>query len=107
MQLKIRITTPKDKAEGTTKRLKPFLIGNKALSFSTTIEKYPDYDVLYWILETDIRRALKIQRNVLLYEGAINNILGNKHVMKRLKPEDRPILKEMLGQKTKIEIIKD
>lgn len=107
MQLKIRITTPKDQAEGTNKKLRPLLIGNKALEFQTTIEKKPDYDLLYWTIETDVRRAMKIQRNVLLYENAINSILSNKHVMNRLKPIDRPILKEMLSQKTKIEIIKE
>ena len=108
MQLKVRITTPKGQAKGTQKKLQKFLLGIKKPQKVITNE---DDSQIVWIMETDIRSALKIQRNVSFYdklvEGIFKNRLLAKVVKKKVPKEQQDELEAMLKNQTKIEIIKN
>jgi len=108
MELKIRITTPKGQATGAQKTLRPFLIGSKKkiIKFETYVNE--DDSELYWVIVTDLRRSLKINRNITMYKVMIGTILGNKRVNKMIKDEkQKEELRKMLSDQTKIEIIKE
>jgi 4-hydroxy-3-methylbut-2-en-1-yl diphosphate synthase IspG/GcpE len=106
--IKIRITTPKGQASATQKRLQPFLIGSKKklVAFNTYINE--DDSELYWEIETELRRAMKITRNAGMYKEMIQAVLGNKTVAKLIEsPEQKQELTNMLNDQTKIEVLKE
>jgi len=108
MKIKIIIKTPKGQATGTEKKLRPFIIGKKA---NHQIFTTPEDNQILWELETDIRHALKIQRNVTAYDSMIKGMFSHKLMKKlsdkQLSPEDKKQLEEMLINQTSVEIIKE
>jgi len=108
MELKIRIRTPKGQAKGTEKKLRPILIGNKGLHEVWTNEEDNE---IYWVIQTDIRHAMKINRNISTYDliikGVFKNKLMKKVTNKQLSPEDKTQLEDMLTNQTKVDIIKE
>ena len=107
MELKIKVTTPKGQAKATEKKLRPFLLGGRKINAVWTNE---DDNEIYWEIHTDIRNAMKIQRNVSMYDSTIKSIFEHKLVKKmsekKLSLEDNAQLKDMLANQTSIEIIK-
>lgn len=106
--IKIRITTPRGQATATQKRIQPFLIGSKKklVKFNTYVNE--DDSELYWEIETELRRAMKITRNVGMYKQMIQTVLGNKTVNKLIEsPEQKKELADMLNDQTKIEVLKE
>ena len=106
--IKIRITTPKGHATRANKNLQPFLIGSKKklVRFDTYVNE--DDNELYWEIETELRRALKITRNVGMYKEMIQAVMGNKKVKKMIKDEaQKEELENMLSNQTEITIIKE
>lgn len=108
MEIKIRIRTPKGQAKGTEKKLRPFLLGGRQLSEVWTNEEDNE---LYWVVNTDVRNAMKISRNVAAYANIIKGMFDNKLMRKvsdkQLSPEDKAELKDMLLNQTEVEIIKE
>lgn len=107
MELKIKITTPKGQAKATEKRLRFFILNKKDIHRVWTNEEDNE---IYWEVHCDVRRAMKIQRNVAAYEHMIETVMHHKqfkkHGEKRLSKEDQAELKDMLENQTTIEIIK-
>uniref|UniRef100_A0A6M3IE71 Uncharacterized protein n=1 Tax=viral metagenome TaxID=1070528 RepID=A0A6M3IE71_9ZZZZ len=105
MKLKILITTPKGQAQGTEKKIRPFILG---LTSKHKLYVNKEDDKICWVVDTDINRAFKIQRNVLLYDKMVSGLLHNPMIRRaaKLKPEDFKVLDDMLRNQTKVEIIK-
>lgn len=107
MKIKVLITTPKGQAEKTEKKLRPFLIGDKKKITNEVFVNKEDTQII-WEIECDIRRALKIQKNVTMFEVMARSLFENKMVKKateKLKKEDQEELEKMLFDMTKVEII--
>jgi len=105
MQTKIEIKTPKGYASKVAGKLRPFLLGfNKPKS----IETNKDDNKIVWIIESNVRRIMKINRNVALYESLVTNILKNKKLRKkaRLNLEQEKELNDLLLKHTTVSIIK-
>jgi len=107
MEIKILINTPKGQAKGTEKKLRPFLLGkNKPKELWTNEED----NQIVWIIDTDVRRAMKIQRNVMVFDKMMESVLNHKYVKgtihKKLSKEDQAQLKDMLQNQTTVEVIK-
>ena len=111
MELKVSIRTPSGQASGTEKKLRPFVIG-RSLGKRTVLDTYtsPNDDEIIWVVETDIRNALKIQRNVAMFDKFIKGTMDNKLVKKLLNKElskkDSKELENMLVNHTSVEVIK-
>jgi len=105
MEVKIQIKTPKGYATKIEKQLRPWLIG-----FNKPKEIYVNKanSKLYWVMDSSVRRCMKIQRNVTMYESMINRIMGSKKVRKmaKLNEEQTKELDNMLLNQTEIKIIK-
>lgn len=105
MEIKIQINTPKGYAKKIEHQLRPWLIGsNKPKEMFVN----KDDDTLYWVVETTIKRCLKIQRNVTMFETMMKGILNNPKVKKmaKLTEEQRKELDDMIFNHTKITIVK-
>ena len=78
MIIKIRITTPKGQASKAQRKLQPLLIGSKKRlkKFNTYVNE--DDNEMYWEIESDVKKCLKISKNVAGYKGMIEMVLKNK-----------------------------
>ena len=108
MKIKIRIRTPKGQARKAEKRLRPWLLGLKSRHATYVNEEDNE---LYWEVEDNVRKCLKIQRNVNLYEQVVKTVLDNKAVKKtlrgKLSDEQEADLKDMLMNQTKVDVLKE
>jgi hypothetical protein len=106
MRLRIEIKTPQGQAKGTAGKLKPFILGRAAVTNQVWANQKDD--TIIWVVDTDVRRAMQIERNVALFDKTVRMILGNRMVqgVAKLSPEDRKELNKMLKDQTKIRIIK-
>ena len=106
---KIKITTPKNQAKATEKKIRKFIIGFKKVKVDTYTND--DDNELYWEVEGSVRDILKINRNVFYFTQMIQGVLDNKlmkrTMRKKLSPEDEEQLKNMLLNQTSCEIIKE
>ena len=107
MRLRIEIKTPTGYAISTANQLKPFILGTRK------VEKHDVYankanDKIIWIVDADIKDALRIQKNVAFFAQATSMILKSKVVqgLAKLSKEDQLELNKMLTNQTKIRIIK-
>lgn len=107
MQVVIEIKTPKGSATKTEKRIRPFImpLGSKHKTWTS-----PEDDTIYWEVEDDLKKVMKIQRNIAMFDMVIKNIFQHK-VMKqygipKLSKEDQDELKKMLENHTSVTIIK-
>lgn len=110
MKIKIKVTTPKGQAEGTSSKLKPFIIGFNKVKVDTYVS--PDNDVIYLDVEGEPRRVLKVAANAQAYSAIIENVFQKKIMGKGIKdyidkPEDKEQLEKMLKEGTQVEIIKE
>lgn len=107
MRLRIEIRTPKGYATDTARKLQPFILGSHKLENHEVFANKAN-DTIIWIVETEIRRALIIQRNVTLFDKTTQSILKSKVVqgMAKLSREDKLQLEDMLSHQTKIKVIK-
>ena len=109
MKIKIKVSTPKGQAEGTSHKLRPFLIGFNKVKTETYIS--PEDDMIFIDVEGDARRVLKVASNAYGYNEIIKNIFKKKIMGKSigdaLSPEDAKELEKMLKEGTKVEIVKD
>ena len=113
MKVKIEIRTPKGNAKDTERKIMPILIG-ELIKKKVKIESYSndEDDTIYWDIEGEARSVFKIIKNVHMYDHVIKNVFENKLMVKTirqklLKKEDEAILKEMLKNQTKVNIIKE
>lgn len=113
MKVKIEIRTPKGNARDTERKIMPILIGELTKK-KINIESYSNEedDTIYWDIEGEARAIFKIIKNVYMYDHVIKNVFENKLMVKTirqklLKKEDEAILKEMLKNQTKVNIIKE
>lgn len=106
MRIRIEIKTPKGQAIGTSKKLKPFIIGFRKTSNQVYANKADD--TIIWIVDGTIKDCLAIQRNLTLFSQLINGVLGNKMVqgVAKLSKEDKKELDDMLHNQTTIRVIK-
>jgi hypothetical protein len=110
MKIKIKITTPKGQALGTSSKLKPFLIGFNKVKCETYVND--EDDTIYIEVEGEPRRVLKVASNAHGYSAMITNIFEKKIMGKGIKdyidkPEDKEALEKMLKEGTTVEIIKE
>jgi len=109
MKIKIKVTTPKGQAEGTSWKLKPFLIGFNKVNCKTYISPYNDQ--IFIEVEGDARRVLKVAGNAYGYNEIVKNIFKKKVMGKgvgdALSPEDAKELEKMLKEGTTVEVIKE
>lgn len=103
----IKIKTPKGCATSTNKHLKRFIVGKTPIK---NIYISPNDDEFYWEIETNIKKYLKLHRNVLMFDnmvlGVFKNKMADKAVKKLLKPGQYEELQEMLTNQTTVEIVK-
>jgi hypothetical protein len=104
MELKILITTPKGAATKTERQIRPYIIGHNKLDIDLYVS--PEDDQIVWHMKGDIRACMKAQRNVVLYDTIIQNVLKNKVVKKFVDKKDLPELEDMLKNHTTVEVIK-
>ena len=109
MRVKIKVTTPKGQAEGTSKKLKPWLIGFNKVKTETYVS--PENDIIYIEVEGEPRRVLKVTENAHKYSLIINKVFEQKIMGKGIKdavdPKDREELEHMLKEGTQVEVIKE
>lgn len=110
MKIKIKVTTPKGQAEGTSSKLKPFLIGFNKVKCETYVS--PDNDIIFIEVEGEPRRVLKVASNAYGYSAMIKNVFEKKIMGKGIKdyidkPEDRDELEKMLKEGTTVTVIKE
>ena len=108
MEIKILITTPKGNARGTEAKLRTALL--KWDAPKKIIINKADNKII-WIIEGDIKKCLKIQKNIIGFQKLAQYFLNNKLVKKGINkladsPEDYEKLKQAFINNTKIEIIK-
>lgn len=110
MRLKIRIQTPKGQAQATEKKLRGWILGISPHGKVET-ESNPEDNQIIWTIETDIKHAMSIQRNVIRYDQLISGIFQNKLLQRviraRVPQAQQKELEDMLKNQTRIEIIKD
>lgn len=107
MEIKIEIRTPKGQARGTSKKLKPFILGSKKVKNTVWTNKADDK--IYWVVDcADSRSYMAIARNLTIFDKLVNGILNNKLVkgVAKLKPGEMAELNEMLHNQTKIRVVK-
>jgi len=110
MKLKIQIKTPKGHAKKTAKKIVPFILGLKKLDKEKLKTNKAD-SIIIWTIECDINRALKISRNVALYEQLVSGVFKQKMVKKMIKKkfskEEVKKVEDMLFKKTSVKILKE
>jgi|TARA_R100000501_G_C2600176_1_gene97480 hypothetical protein len=106
MKLKIKITTIKGRAKKTEKKIRPFILGVRKPKVHKVRINKADNKII-WTVEDDVRRINKIHFNVLRFDSIMQRVLGNKMLMKKVKPEQLKELKDMLMNHTKVEVIKN
>ena len=104
-EIKILITTPKGCASNTEKKLRPFLIGNKAKSLKMYVNN--DDNKILWVINCELRKAILITRNVTFFHKTINAVLRSRVVRKvsHLSENDIIELDKMLKQDTNIVVV--
>lgn len=107
MELKISIRTPQGCAKRTQRQLRPLLLG-RVIPGATYVNE--DDDTLYWELEAPLRQAVKIQRNVAIFDKVISGVFQSKIMRKKVWPklsdQDQAQLKDMLLHHTQVSILK-
>ena len=105
-EYKLKITTPKGQAKGSMGKIKVAILGRVKAEECYVNE---EDDTIIMVLNTDIRRMLKIQRNANLYDEFVKKFMGNritKKVLRTKVSEDkRKELEHLLMNETSIEII--
>lgn len=109
MKVKIKISTPKGQARGTSEKLRPFLIGFNKVKCETYVS--PEDDIIFLDVEGDARRVLKVTANAYGYSEIVKNIFKKKVMGKgisdALNEKDAAELEKMLTEGTKVEIIRE
>lgn len=103
MEIKVRIKTPNGQATKTYKKIKPFMRLDTCEHEAYTNEE--DNEMM-WIIRGDIRRVMKIQRNIGVFHNIMTKVMDNKQIKGIIRKEDYNDLKDMLEDNTSIEIIK-
>lgn len=107
MKIKIQVRTPKGQATKTNKKLKLFIVGKTAIK---EIYISPDDDEFIWVVECDIKRYMKIARNITMFDNMIQNVFKSKIMNKALKraisAEQRLELEDLLRNHTTVSIVK-
>jgi len=106
MEYRIKVRTPKGQATKAEKKLKLLITGG-AKPKETFVNEQDDTLVL--VMDTDVRKMMKVTKNVAKYEtfvkGLLDNRLTKKAFRKHLNEEQETDLKEMLLTQTTIDII--
>jgi len=106
MKIKVRIRTISGKATSVEKKIRPFILGLRKPKIHQVKINKADNEIL-WTIEDDIRKIMKVQKNVMKFDGVMKLVLGNKLFKKKVKPEQRKELEDMLLNHTSVEIIKE
>jgi hypothetical protein len=105
MKAKVTIKTAVGYAESVHKQIEPFLMGLRKPK-GYTYEFNDDKSQIVWHLEDNERRILKIARNVNMYDvmvkGIMNHRLFRKVIDKKLEPNQKAELEDLLKNQTKI-----
>lgn len=107
MRLRIEIKTPKGYAASTSSKLKPFILGrNKVTEHQIYCNK--DDSMIIWIIDAQIKEAMRIQKSLAYYDVVTSSVLKSKVVrlMAHLSHEDQKQLDDMLKKQTTLRIIK-
>ena len=96
----------KGRAKKTEKKIRPFILGVRKPKVHKVRINKADNKII-WTVEDDVRRINKIHFNVLRFDSIMQRVLGNKMLMKKVKPEQLKELKDMLMNHTKVEVIKN
>ena len=108
MIIKIRIKTPKNGATGIEKKIRGWLLPRKV---TPKVEVNGEGSEIIWTVDTDIRRATKIYKNVGRFDALMSGIMGSKMVRKRVLKEQGQKgldeLNDMLINHTSCEIIRE
>lgn len=103
----VKIKTPKGYAKKIEWKLRPFLIG---IHQPKEIKTNKDDSEIVWTIEAPVRRILKINRNVALFDSLMTNVMQNRKVKKRinkhLDKDQQQELDEMLFKHTEVKIVK-
>jgi predicted DNA-binding antitoxin AbrB/MazE fold protein len=110
MKVKIEIKTPEGQAEGTLKKLKPFLIGFNKVKSESYINN--NNSIMYLECEGRPKEILKITKNCYTYTAFIDQIFKQKIMGKGImdladSKDDIKELEKMLKEGTKVKIIKE
>jgi len=106
MLLKIQIKTPPGQANKTQKKLRGFILKG-TIPINSTVNDTDD--TMVWEIDAPIKKCLKIQKRVVMFDSLMDGMLTNKMVGKAIKKhlsqEDQEQLKEMLTQQTSVSIL--
>lgn len=107
--IKIKIKTPKGQAKKTALKIEQYILGKKKHKLEK-FEVNKEDSIIIWTVRTNLRQAMKINRNVAVYETIINEVWTNKHMTKQLKKkytkEELKEVKQMLTKQTTVDILK-
>ena len=108
MRTRILVKTPKGQASKTEKKIRMFILGMQKAHNIYVNEEDTEF---VWEIETNVRKTMKIHRNVCRYEQMMKGVLDHKLMKKtlrqKLKPEDEEMLKDMLLKQTEVVIVKN
>lgn len=107
MEVKVRIITPDGMAFKLEPKLRTVLMPMGAKSRCDICDGH----TIHWFVDCSIKQALKLNKNVALFDTMMINVFNNKHVSKLIKasidkPEDYAILQELFKHHTKVTIVK-
>lgn len=105
MQAKIMIRTPAGQAKGTEAKIKPFIIGIRKNKYKVYTDR-ADSKII-WIVEGSIRELIAIQRNVMLFDRMVAQVMQNRIVQgaARLTKDQKKELEDMFKHHTSIKIL--
>lgn len=105
MDLKIQIKTPKGQATRLEKNMRPFLLGTRKFKKKETWVS-PEDNCVIWDIETDIKRAMKISRNVNAFDLIMSRVMSDKRIKKMINEKDKAELEDLLKNQTEVEVVK-
>jgi hypothetical protein len=112
MKIKIKVQTPNNTADKILPELKRLLLGVSQRQLSS-FEVYtnPEGSLILMDIEGHLKKILKIQRNLALYDTVMQNMMTNKKIHKlagfKNTPEKQKEIDDLLLNHTHIEIVKE
>ena len=105
--IKVKISTPKGQATKTARMIEPYILPRKT---EHKLEVNAEDNEMVWVVNCDIAKMMKIQRNVSIFDTLVGNILASRKMrwgmkVARVTKEQLKELDDMLKNHTKVEII--
>ena len=85
MQIRLAVKTPPGQAQGTEAKLRLLLLHKLKRPDATYINEAAD--TFYWVIETDVRRYMKISKNVTMFQlmaGGVIDQMRKREWVKRM-----------------------